>query len=373
MAAMNRQPTFGDMLANNPRPAGFDYIRLILAILVMVDHSFVACLGEPGQRAVFSSVLRPVFVSLVPMFFALSGFLVTGSLLRSPMIAGYAGLRVLRIFPALVVENVFTAFILGALLTTVPLHTYFTSPVFFKYLLNMVGYIHYELPGLFKGNPVPLVNVQLWTIPFELTCYLSLAGLAYVGFHKRPYRLLATAVITALVAGLWTLHSPLKALDTWHLLAPCFLFGVCCYLFRDRIPHSLWLALGAAAVAWALLTRFDGWSTLAALPLAYVVAYFGLTDPPRDPIVRSGDYSYPIYLYSFPIQQALLILTPWAATWWINFLLALPISLLLAAFSWHCVEKPFQKLRYVAAKFNWQLVNPMRLLGRGLEGGFRRI
>ena len=339
------QPTVADRLATNARPAGFDYLRMILALLIMVDHSILACLGEPGQRAVFGGPTRPVMMALVPMFFALSGVLVAGSLTRAKTLTMFAGLRILRIFPALIVETLVTAFIIGVCLTTLPLGSYFTSITFFKYLLNVVGSIHYELPGVFTHNPVQLVNVQLWTIPYEFRSYFGLAALAFFGFHLRRHLLLATTCAITIGSGLYAYAHPLQVYDTWHLLAPSFMFGACAYIYKDRVPWTSTLALVSLVAAIGLLYSTGPLSTLAAIPLVYLTVWFGCLDPVRDPLVRSGDYSYPIYLYSFPIQQALIVVFPWASVWWWNLLAAVPITLALAIFSWHCVEKPFQRLR----------------------------
>jgi peptidoglycan/LPS O-acetylase OafA/YrhL len=106
--------------------------------------------------------------SLLPMFFALSGFLITASAQRLAL-GNFLINRGLRIFPALVVEIVFSAIVLGAACTVLPLRQYYASGVFFEYLLNVTGYVHYFLPGVFLNNPHEgVVNASLWTIPWEL-------------------------------------------------------------------------------------------------------------------------------------------------------------------------------------------------------------
>lgn len=125
------------------RPSGFDYMRLILAISVIFFHSL-----EFSSRTVALPFLthRPFNLwdlSVVPMFFALSGFLVAGSLDRSRSLLDFIGLRVLRIFPALAVDTLFAAVVLGSLLTNLSLGPYFQSVGFRAYLLNMAGDIHY--------------------------------------------------------------------------------------------------------------------------------------------------------------------------------------------------------------------------------------
>ena len=59
---------------------------------------------------------------------------------------------------------------------------------------------------------------------------------------------------------------------------------------------------------------------------------------------RVGDYSYGVYIYAFPVQQSVVALVPRVSTlslWAVSTV----ITLLLAAASWHLVEKHFLKLR----------------------------
>jgi peptidoglycan/LPS O-acetylase OafA/YrhL len=55
------------------------------------------------------------------MFFALSGFLVAGSPERSKTLLTFLGLRAIRIYPALGVEVVLSALLIGTAVTTLPL------------------------------------------------------------------------------------------------------------------------------------------------------------------------------------------------------------------------------------------------------------
>jgi peptidoglycan/LPS O-acetylase OafA/YrhL len=63
-------------LAAQGRPGGFDYMRLILALLVICWHSVVTTYGDEFQDEVWGSGWRVAWAVILPMFFALSGFLV---------------------------------------------------------------------------------------------------------------------------------------------------------------------------------------------------------------------------------------------------------------------------------------------------------
>jgi peptidoglycan/LPS O-acetylase OafA/YrhL len=295
------------------RPAGFDYLRLGLSVAVIAFHSVTVSYGVDGEHRLWISPLGPICFSIVPAFFALSGFLVAGSLQRNDL-ASFLTLRALRIFPALVVEVVLSAVILGALLTTLPLSEYLSSPMFRDYFLNIIGDIHFYLPGVFIDHPFPSwVNIQLWTVPFELKCYILLSLFALARMHKRPALLMAVVTAAALAAFAHDLmthrYYPGYGRPNGYVLILSFLFGVALYSMRDRIPFS-WPGVMIAAVASYLLLAHGATVYLALLPIAYVTVFLGLCDPPRTSLVLGADYSYGMYLYGFPIQQTIAFLFP---------------------------------------------------------------
>ena len=106
---------------------GFDYLRIGLALAVLVWHSFILSAGSGAlYRAAWGGSFRFLLAIILPMFFALSGFLVAGSLERT-RVPQFVVLRALRLVPALAVEVTLSALILGAVFTTLPLGQYFTE------------------------------------------------------------------------------------------------------------------------------------------------------------------------------------------------------------------------------------------------------
>jgi hypothetical protein len=157
---VHRSPLVNNTLASRltetkNRPSGFDYMRLILALGVIWSHSRL--LTDDWQiPPLFNLIYGPFVAFLLPMFFALSGFLVAGSLERCNTLITFLGLRAFGIMPALTVEVLLSALVLGPLLTSASLPTYFLSQKFRLYFLNIVGDIHYYLPDVFLSNPVRL-------------------------------------------------------------------------------------------------------------------------------------------------------------------------------------------------------------------------
>ena len=336
---------------NNQRPTGFDYMRIILAFSVMAWHTVVVCYGSDAQAAAYRSAWRPLAALALPMFFALSGFLVAGSLERTPALTKFLGLRAIRIFPALTFETLIWALIAGPLLSTLTLQQYFTDPLLYHYLWNVIGHVQFELPGLFLDNPSPnTVNGQLWTVPFELECYIALAALAFVGIRKYPSMLVAAvfAVSAALIVGKLIKHSGEATVTVGplpgHMLVAVFLAGVFLYLKRQSIRYSLPLFLLSVVLTLVGLSVPLG-DSIVGFPVAYATIYLGMTNPRATFLHKIGDLSYGVFLFGYPIQQAVVSLGPWAQHWYVNLIMSVPIVLLVALVSWNAIEKPALKLR----------------------------
>ena len=62
-------------------------------------------------------------------------------------------------------------------------------------------------------------------------------------------------------------------------------------------------------------------------------------------IVDSGDYSYGVFLYHYPIEQTVQYFLGGDASWLKIVAISFPITILFALFSWWCIEKPFLKVR----------------------------
>lgn len=325
------------------RTTGFDYMRLALSVWIIYWHTR-AMVGVPWQdRSLF--VMNGARVAL-PMFFALSGFLVASSLERLNHLPTFLTMRGLRILPALAVEVIMSALILGPLVTTLSLQRYFSGPEFWHYFLNIVGSIHYELPGVFQTNLNTQVNASLWTVPYELECYIGISMLFLIGIFKRTWLLVAVCILCSMLLA-WR-EGPRFSLETMpiapaRLLPVHFVAGAVIFKLRHWLPGGMIAALAVTALS-LLMLQFDFATWFTPLALAYATASFGCTSPPRAPVILGGDYSYGMYLYAFPIQQtwAQLLHSHSLA---VNFLVSVATIAPFAAFSWHYIEKPVLSLK----------------------------
>lgn len=352
------------MAAAKNRPSGFDYMRIVLAVAVVSVHFVTVDYGDKVADALWHTWRRPLPAIVLPMFFALSGYLVAGSLLRSKSLISFGGLRILRIAPALSVEILLCAFILGPALTTLPLSQYFHDRLFYRYFFNLIGHVQFLLPGVFASNPHPnVVNDQLWTIPWELRCYVLIAGMSLLGLVRNRYVLLGFSIVMYIAV---LFYFGMQPPGGWvsvdgPILVESFLAGIVIFAFSDTIPYNKWMFLLSLALTLGCLSFPPIGDYFVAFPAAYITVYLGLLNPPRNAIVLSGDYSYGVYLYGFPIQQAVANINTAHHEWYIDALIVLPITFAVAASSWWFVEKPTLALRkYLPPIETWTLgiVNP---------------
>ena len=317
---------------------GFDYLRIVLSVSVLIFHTIA--LSSGSDTAIWTGPFRFVPATILPMFFALSGFLVTGSLQRVRL-HQFITLRLVRLIPALAVEITLSALIIGLLVTTLPLPAYFSDALVWKYFLNIVGYIHYFLPGVFGDNIYPRVmNGQLWTIPFEFECYFSLTILSLISIFRRRAWFTIIVFVGCVTATIFTIETHMGGDYENNLpgrmLVASFLAAVSIYLYKDRLPFSNLAGLTSLAIAMFLLD-YPQLCYLAPFPIAYGTVWLGLMRPPAIPF---GDLSYGVYLFHFPVEQTLMHFFPAIHAWWLLTILSLPLTAMFAWLSWTLVEQP---------------------------------
>ena len=358
--------SFGSILDDNKGLGpGFDFLRIFLAFSIVFCHALLLTGNEELFR---SSPLWFAEYALVPMFFALSGFLIAGSAQRLSL-KNFLINRGLRIVPALGVDVVVCALIIGPIVTTAALSTYFSSPDFFRYFLNIVGWIHYRLPGVFDANPSQNVNGALWTVPWEILCYVIMSAFMLTSIIK-SWRKVAVCTILFVVTGVLVQYGngliPSRRLarllslffvSRGAQLILAFLLGILAYQLRDRLPHSkaifsscLLLCVGAI-IFMNSSSIFQVPNRIILVPaLVYITVFIGLVPMWLPKFFHQGDYSYGVYLYHDPFLQILILLAPALFLTPITGALALYAvgicaALAVAMVSWHNIEKPILGMR----------------------------
>jgi peptidoglycan/LPS O-acetylase OafA/YrhL len=347
------------------RGPGFDQIRLIAATIVLLHH----CRGlqYPDIRADplhdYSGGYMDFGRFAVVIFFAISGFLVAPGLARNRSVVDYGVNRTARIFPGLIVNVLLTMLLLGPILTTRSLTSYFSDPQLYLYAKNILTLTNNYLPGVVSPDGSPaIVNGALWTLHFEVLCYVTLAVFGVAGLLNRrsfflAFWLASYAVYVALnmapslkgILFAQPLDGRIERFLTFDSLFIYFGFGALLYLFRERIPFSVTLA-GAALVLTLVALPLGAGPVVMPICLPYIVIFCGLSALPGKAFLRH-DLSYGVYLIHAPILVAFALAFPTMHIWWIGAAAVFLVTVLLSYASWTFVEGP--ALSKKKAVSNW--------------------
>ncbi|CAA2106426.1 hypothetical protein MBUL_03669 [Methylobacterium bullatum] len=344
MASFLRATSIGDALAL-PSNA-FSVLRLALAVAVVVSHVFSVGSGDILDEPLKRSTGFTLGEHAVNGFFGVSGFLVAMSLeRRGPW--DYVLARAFRILPGLVAATLVAALVLGPALTRLSLDAYLHDPGLWRFVQGTLTTFksNTALPGLFVDNPSRAPLGTVWTLKYEVLCYLGLLGVGLAGLFRRGFALGLVIGLAVALALLDALNPALpKGVETALRLPLIFASGSAFYLWRARVPRSGWLLAGLVLAA-VLAQGSPLYRTVLFLAEAYGMLWLAFSPvlgrPAFEPPV---DLSYGIYLYGWPIQQSLHAFWPAAS----SEMLLLPALLLtagVAALSWKGIEEPALRLK----------------------------
>ncbi|MFO6446932.1 acyltransferase family protein [Erythrobacter sp. NE805] len=337
-------PTLAALLPG--RDNNLNLVRMLAAGAVLVSHAFPIS-GGKDPLLVLTGATGGEYA--VAVFFGISGLLIARSFDRRETMLHFAAARVLRLFPALAVVLVLTV-CAGALLTRLPLADYLAARGTWTYIPAnlLLASPQFALPGVFETNPYgPQINGSLWTLFYEVACYGGVVLLGLIGVLRRRWLALAAAALVgcAHIGIAWgsAPGGPLGEAVSMRIallarLAFPFMLGTAAYVWRERLVLSGWIAL-ALWIPTALLPAGTLLAAGIVVALVYGALWFGFV--PKGRLLgynRIGDYSYGVYIYAFPVQQALVHFAPGMSPL-ANIVLALPATLVLAVLSWTLVER----------------------------------
>lgn len=345
----------------------FDFLRLIFALSVVVTHAFPLSatnwtdpLGNWTHDQICLSYIG------VRGFFIISGYLIFQSLERSRGLVDYFWKRALRLWPALAVVLGLTVVLGQFVYDAAVAGPYWSNPEVWSYFpRNITLYaLQPKINGVFSTNPwETTINGSLWTISYEFTCYVALAAFFYLRKRLNVSRILLIVAYVAMFVGnvffyyQISRHSFFINFGQAIELGIFFVAGSILAAFRyENFRHHGWVILGSLVLivvgVWSghFLKGFH----FVGLPL--LVMSLGVQGTPflRDVGKRWGDMSYGIYIYGFPVQQALYYFFDF--NWWELMLVSIPIVMALGWLSWHLIEKRALLLKKV---------NPLGWLGVG--------
>jgi len=278
----------------------------------------------------------------VDLFFTLSAYLITELLLRERRVRGAIDIRafyirrILRIWPL----YYFALLILVRSMSFLPEErmpwTYFASFAMFGGNWACAAW----------GYP-PSSFALLWAVSIEEQFFLAWPWLVRFGADRLrliAYGMLFIATVTRIVLVIRDIHHPgvwcntLARLDPFAggALLACFLKGT----MPQHTPptRALWIGIGIAVLIGAgALGSNQGWPVLVTYPLAAVASVsiiFGILGAPLRTGSSLGKISYGLYVF----HAAAIRIVP-------SPILALPLTIAMAALSYRFLESPFLRLK----------------------------
>jgi peptidoglycan/LPS O-acetylase OafA/YrhL len=324
------------------RNLGIDALRGVAVALVMLRHALPTPFAGAGLVGVV-------------MFFALSGFLITGVLVEELERTGRLDLRrfylrrARRLVPALMV------LVVGVVLVTLAL-----DPIGDRAELRHTVLVAVTWTANLPFAHPSQATFHLWTLATEEQFYLLWPGLlagAYARNRVGPGLLAVggACLVACLATTWWARADPDLAYALPTSWAGCFAIGAAARLYAERLPVTRRAALLAVTLLAVLSvvplrghasTYLLGGPAIAALTAVALLAAHrtsgaGLAAGAAGrALVRLGTVSYAAYLWNYPL------------TIWLRphlgdgaGLVAAALTVLAAALSWRLVEAPVQRRR----------------------------
>ncbi len=300
---------------------GLDLLRGLGIGLVMLRHALPGLF--PGAGVVG-----------VVMFFALSGYLITGVLERGPSMRGFYARRARRLVPPLLV---LVAGVVAVTLVADPLGDRDRLEWTVLWALTWTG----NLPFGHASD----ATFHLWTLATEEQFYLVWPATLLLLGRRRALLAAAAATAAACVATTWWLaEDPDLAYALPTSWALCFVVGAAVRLYGEHLVVPAWAApavlaaiavLGVVPLRGHALTYLAGGPVIAALTAVLILAWRDRTTiaGPLRAGVWLGTVSYAAYLWNYPLSL------------WLPALPAVVLTLVAAALSWRYVEAPLQLRR----------------------------
>jgi len=355
------------MHSSHGRIPAIDGLRAVAVLSVLVYHLFPAVL--PGG-----------FVG-VDIFFVISGYVVCGSLLKTPhqnlgsFLSGFYARRVLRIYPALIamltaVGILSRIFIPDSVLTGSCRNTGFAA--FF-------GLSNFQLLWKSDGYFAPTVDynpyLHTWSLAVEEQFYFLFPLVLFfclrsMSFRSRLFAWVGFSILPLLfgISLLYCAWETFYGHDAAYFLLPSRFWEMalgaifCLQHVRGRfLPHNAISAgmlttcglLGIAISLFLSNARLFPFPWALAPALGTASCLCGLAQPAHMHVASAvlssriatylGRLSYSLYLWHWPLVVLLRWTIGLESVY--SFAIALPATLLFACISYHFIEFPCQSLR----------------------------
>lgn len=320
-------------------------IHFFFAIIVAYGHQFYL-MGCPQYLPLFLG--EQIQVIAVKSIFVITGYFVTLSFIKRKSFINFSYKRFHRIYPSLVI-CLFLTVIVFSFISICPLNVYYRYC--WAYFSNLLLFPRYDLPGVLDSVPYKgAVNGSLWTIPIEIFLYFSVSFAIFIFEKISRYLFGIFAVILCFVCH-----------HVYHSSDIIVYYGSCINNACNLIPFYLVGSIFAyyhiekllnVKVAFICLIFFtfvllDYQYSINFLLIPYCVLSFCFKAEyiKINKLLDKNNISYPVYLYSFPSQQiVVLYFSKYIDSLNILFLISMVPVILLSIISERIVKSKYLSL-----------------------------
>jgi peptidoglycan/LPS O-acetylase OafA/YrhL len=342
----------------------FDLIRLFAALQVATTHSL------QHLNVVVPWAFVRDFLQLfpgVPIFFFVSGFLISKSYDRNPSLRDFSLNRCLRIYPALIVclvvsviSVIFTGYFRSVTVKTTEFAAWVAAQLTFGQFYN---------PPFLRHYGVGVLNGSVWTICVELQFYVLTPAIHHLCRAACKTKYAGNLFFLGLIGGFLVANrlyfsphmSTHGASIAYKLLGVTFIPWFYMFLagaFAQRnfdffhailsrrfvVAFPMYFAFAVAAGIYGRLRLGNELSPI--LFVALIAAVFAAAFSRQelsDRLLKRNDISYGVYIYHMPIINFALAMG-YAESFKV-FCAAVSATAAMALASWFVIEKPVLNLK----------------------------
>jgi peptidoglycan/LPS O-acetylase OafA/YrhL len=323
----------------------FDFLRLFAAVCICFTHSFYLLQQENAEP--LSKLTNSYFdfsIIGLSIFFTISGYLIYHSASTSSL-KQFAWKRLLRIQPLLIVMCLVLVIAGGIWLTSLSKLQYFSTIETYTYFRNILPIFgaQFTLPQVFINNIGESgVNGSIWTLVVEERLYAIIAlFFVFKNYRDIIFRYIIIAVNIIYLAHIFIFDNTLiPYLNGRHIIYMLmFLNGALMYNVKVNFFQyaKQWLIWLVAIVFLIITIKIPAIQKSIFIP--FIILLFAHKQLPLNKAGKWGDFTYGVYLFSFPVQQIIIFITKNQIKPYTLFALTMLICFPIAIISWHFFEK----------------------------------
>jgi peptidoglycan/LPS O-acetylase OafA/YrhL len=323
-----------------------NFLRLLLAYIVVIFHSM--------SLSGYKYPLEKFFDGHIAVcgFFVISGFLIIKSCWSSKSLLDYFIKRCRRLLPAYFFVILVCVVGLSSF-SNLSMIDYFKSPQLLKYFIANTFFMNFmqsSLPGVFIENNTQAVNGSLWTIKIEIGFYIIVPLIAYLLNRLKTKRninlFLGFFYLFGYLYNFACLYISKKfnsriIEELAHQLPgfiQFFAVGIFCATNHELVKkYNKWLILPSIIIL--AVYYITGNEYLLPIGLGIIIMFIGFNFKNLNTIGKTGDYSYGVYIFHFPIIQIMVSLGYFKINKYLALLIVIGTVFSVAYISWHFLER----------------------------------